>query len=392
LMDLLLNDRAAGAEVVFDPQGIREIRFCIVRKRKSSLDTELFRTLRSVDELISLAGKLPLSLVITGKVVLQKKISYTEGTQVLQKVLPNAAPEDFHAQSYPIGEGAAYVAVARKLHVNDVLGEEFTQKVFLWDCFLGPYIVQVLAPLIPSGQIHASDFSARFGEDQLEEVSAAEGGHPFIRLGEKSIPSDQALSFSAALSYFTGKAPYTAPLPQISGEKEKFRQKKLFEAGGRAALVFFLGILLLNYFVFDHYWRKKSDLEKRSSLNRGLMAKYNQLSQEMEEKKKLFSMSGFSAESRLSFYADRLAAGLPDNIRLNKLNLYPALPRESSDSIMRFSNREILVNGTCLKSIDLNNWIKSLRQNKWIKEVSILHYRHEPDQPRGSFEISLKTL
>jgi len=95
--------------------------------------------------------------------------------------------------------------------------------------------------------------------------------------------------------------------------------------------------------------------------------------------------------SETSFYADRIAAGIPSAIRLTLLEVYPAEKKqEEEDGRFEFTNKTLRVKGQCKYSIDANDWINLVRSYDWVKDVKLINYNQTSAEKIGEFLVQIE--
>jgi Tfp pilus assembly protein PilN len=174
----------------------------------------------------------------------------------------------------------------------------------------------------------------------------------------------------------------------LNSAKEEFLQRKLFLTGGKFLLVIILLLLLGNYFSFSHYWSEKNNLDAKLQTDGGALAGLRELEKQVEVKRSFLEQAGLLRSSSPSYYADQLAAELPDEISLTRMNLAPRLKLSEEDSIA-FKPGHIEIDGSCSQSVVLNTWLQSLKTKKWIKSAILQSYVQDKNMKQGEFEIAL---
>jgi hypothetical protein len=112
---------------------------------------------------------------------------------------------------------------------------------------------------------------------------------------------------------------------------------------------------------------------------------------QFEEKKDVLDKNGLLQASRISYYSDKIAASLLNNIRLTKLESFPMkkISVEGLEDYI-FQNEKIIVSGTCEESIDFNSWERILKKMSWVKSVSIINYMQEKSGELAKFTIEIE--
>ncbi len=260
---------------------------------------------------------------------------------------------------------------------------------------LGPFCVLKLLPLIEyqnTNEIRFADHCLTYlndgtVHDYLNEKNSAETNFKFNSV---VIPENNLVSFAAAYLFFAGDIAYHIPdIPMVKEARKRLKEKKKFELTLAGALSFFLLVLIVNYFLFDHYWNKKNELSTMFVLNQDAFSKLEKLKADYSEKQNFLQATGFFEPSRLSYYADQLALDLPESILLVRLNLNPVITKMNDKEVMTFSNKKIAVAGTCKKSTEINEWIKSLKKKSWVENLVMVNYSFDKSKELADFTIEI---
>jgi Tfp pilus assembly protein PilN len=95
----------------------------------------------------------------------------------------------------------------------------------------------------------------------------------------------------------------------------------------------------------------------------------------------------------ISYYADRVAATIPDSVTLTNLNIYPALSKFSLGvKQWSFQQDTILLTGYCNDPTLLDTWIDQIKTIKNIKQSKINSYLNKKQGTAGIFtaEVLIK--
>ncbi len=389
---------AVGLDIFVLPDNSYSLSFCILRKKGSKISTEKsisgIKNIASLKEYLSPA--LPVSLVIGGRGLLHKKLSRSENesdAMLLQKVLPNANAEDFYIQRTPAGTDKQFVSVARKGVIGALLKELNDAGFMITSCSFGPFCVNALLPMLPAStvnsEIETEHYRLSVSDGKIVDTSAPlligvdRGG---LLIGSEEVTKNTLLSFAAAFSSLLNLQ--TDIIPSVAGSREEFKQKTIFQKTLKVSLAGIFLLLLVNYFAFDHFWKKSNELKSRYSLNQESVQKLEKLKKEIAEKEQFYERTNILSPSLTSFYADRIAAELPEHIKLSRLEVHPK-QKSAEEGSLSFSSRTVNVKGLCRKSIELNDWMKEIRKSKWVNEVKLLNYSQDKDGGEFNLEIQL---
>lgn len=393
----LKGARAAGIEI-FLQGGAVEMSYVLLERKRSRLEIASSGSASALSEL-KLSSGTPVNISISGKGIIHKKVTYTEDLSalaLLQKALPNAKLDEFYVQHTQPVNDHVIVSVARKSTVDELLDEFRKMKLEVVSCTFGPFSVSSLFPLMNFDNMVAEEIrlpahTVTVVDGQVDNYSAEENADPrAVEVGGDFIRSVLLVPFAAAAGYFIGHRLFVN-VDRVVEQAGEFRQKKIFQLSGAGFLVLLLSILLINYLVFDHYWKKKQAFEMQYAGNQDALQKYAKLSAEYEEKMSFLKGSGLLETSRSSFYADRIAMDMPSSILLTEMNINPREKRSADENAMEFKAREIHIQGNCRQSNELNEWIKLLKKKDWVSEVELLNYKQGKGDVVGTFIIGIKT-
>ena len=402
LRSLTANKIVAGVEVFVASDGKKQINLVVLSKKKSAVTTEFSeKGIDSIEKLTSpLNSEIPIALVIGGKGIIHKNIQVTEtdtDKTLLHKVLPNATPDDFYIQKLPSIDNSVYVSVARKNFVDEILQELKSNNLKVISCSLGAFCISSIIPLLnsTSAQFELSFLTHRFDIQQnlilnYQVVETNVNSLP-VKVGNDLVDQELLIPFSAAIQQFFDAGHVVADVSAVKEIKEEWKQKQVFKLAGTTLLVFFLSVLLINYFLFTHYWNKKNELNSKFLMNQDAVAKYEKLKTELSERQTFIEKTGLLETSRTSYFADRLVSDLPASIQLQKMNINPVVKKiNSTEGSISFTPKLIQVEGACKRSTELNEWIKIIKKKDWVKEVTLVNYSQDKTNEEGFFDIEVQ--
>lgn len=356
--DFIKGGAAAGVEAEMLTEGGFQMNYVLLKKKKENLDVVSSACeIKDLDALkASVNTDTPLCVAITGKGIIRKKSALSENENersLLDKALPNANPEDFYTQKTDIENNEAIIAVARKTAVDGLLHQFKNAGFFVVDVSIGT-------------------------KNEMAQMSIKEE-----KLNERC-----AVAFASALSYFVSQQEENIFIPEVKQQQNEYRHKRIFQMAGWTVLIFFFSVLLLNFFLFSHYNSRATELKMQVDKNKDDLASIATLQNELQLKQKLLDRLGLKESSKISFYADRIASGLPEEIRLSEMFINPVEKSvNEGKKELNFITKTINISGQCRKSTELNDWIKLLKEKNWIKSVNVLGYTQETSGESGVFQI-----
>ncbi len=401
LENFLQSKRIAGVEAILLSEGGITWNVIVLAKNKTSINTESSSTaLTNLGALKNaIPDKVPLAIVLNGKGIIHKKVFVNDSDNdksILQKVLPNAIPEDFYFQkSSPLNK-AVFVSVVRKGVVDSLIGELTMNNLNVVSFSMGPFTIDSIVPLLEDKPVRfdfqLGSHQLKFSENGIEEYSiiANENLYTDVKVGDNTIASDLVLSFAAAFAYLVGDEGLSNNITPVEESSNAYFQKQRFQLIGWGVLIFFLSVLMINYFFFNNYWTKKNELGSTVSLNQAAVSKYEKLNKEFEEKQEFLKKTGMLETSRTSYYADQLAADLPNTILLTLLNVNPVVKKVKLEEGISFNTKTIIIEGVSRRSTELNNWIKIIKTKNWVEEVALINYSQDESKVTGEFVLEVR--
>ena len=388
----------AGVEYDVLPGGEVTVSCVVLKNRKGQVEIEKQEAhLKTISALAKFLPKdIPVFLALNGKGIIHKKIPQPgPGGSAIGHVLPNAEETDFYMQQIPAGEKYCFVSVARRQAVDELLKEFMLGGIQVVSCSFGPFQVSSLSPLLNLNESVSND--VRIGRHKLkimsgrvEEYAAGEAQADEINIsfGDMQVRSPLLVALSAAISHFSGST-VCADIPSLRHEMEEYFQKNSFRSLSKALVACLLFLLLLNYFLFEHYSKKHNELILNSTINESALNKYELLQKEVKAKKQFLDSMGMLETSRVSYYADQLCFDLPAAIRLDQLNINPQIKSSQDENAFTFLQKKITVSGNCRKSSELNAWIKKIKNKTWIRAVNLVHFSQDKISDAGVFTIEI---
>lgn len=336
--------------------------------------------------------KIPCVLIVTGKGIINRKINGQIGMSdqaLIRIVLPNANADELLISRYQITANTLLVSLARKdfvLNIADSLSD-----ISLVSVLVGSSIALTLA----EEEMQLMEWSCgnhvfRFQDCELQEaVYQIRSEHPQVQIGNKRFPGVNLVSFAGALQGLT----HTAVIPgEVSGFAERrrnFIRMKRYGAAVKSSVLLMLLVLLINLFLFTHFRELKEKLESDPRIGSHAREEYDQLSDRVAANKQFLEASGWSAPTSHAWIADKLAAEMPGDIMLTRLNLAPANNFNREDTLA-FSAERVFIAGTCNESSSLNAWLKVLQQLSWIAAAEITAYTNTGDQNKFELELQIQ--
>lgn len=394
--NFIKGNAVIGLQVFILPDGNFEFTYVLLNKKKQVIELE-----KKGNKYISLEAALegipvnvPLCLSLDGKGIIHKKVNLINEENEnsnLNQIFPNAAPDEFWVQLSEAG-GLTYVSVVRIEVVKELLEVLRNNNRYAVTLSLGPFCINNILH-IPgiSSSLRTNNYELITENSKITDLKKRDNSEfdTILQVGNERIEEEYLTSFSAGFEYFIEAEQKESSLKIFNEHRAAFYDKKLFVAAGWATLVFFLALLLINFFLFSSYSKKYNDYSQQTSQNKELLDKLDTLTKDLKRKEEFISKNGLLNPSRHSYYADRLAITIPQQIVLTELNVNPLIKKLKNEIEPEFLMNTIQVSGLSINSTILNDWVKELNKEKWIKKIVILNYNQEAAITAGEFKIEI---
>lgn len=379
-----------GGELCYAVCGLKK------EKENATLFTQAddLTTIEALKEVLAEEQPIVLGLQIKG--MLHRVLDHQPATtaEALAAIFPSAAEADFYVQQVPLGEGTL-ITVVRREQVEALVTPLLEAGLWVVQVFIGPFWVQEVLPLLPSWteRLQIGDQQLLVQGQQITGISKemAEATQAF-QFGKNTVPERQLLALSLAFLALTQPDLEGVSLDAVEARRTNFYYKKLFQYTAIVLLGFFFFALLGNYILFERYNGQQQSLALEVAQQQNLLAQRDALVTQYRDKKALLGDQLNLGASRVSYYADQLAASLPSTLQLTRLTVFPVLETEEAyqaeEILPRYDQATILVEGRCQASVFYNNWKRGLEELDWVASIHNLSYQND-QMGRGVFQLKI---
>lgn len=361
-----------------------------LEKKKNTLDFSSKNTYNSNDEVFkNLTKNAHISLVINTNKVLTKQVHSAKVTpeQLLYKAFPNINIEEFYFQILTQQSGGI-ISVCRKSYVDDIISNYTKNKLFITQVVLGSVAAASLKQFISQNIILTSNATLEFNNKELSNIETNHNSsQKDYEINGLEVNNNFLLSTAIVLGNMLGLVElqnnFTANVWHNTYIQIRFRTLFL-----RAAGLFILGALLINFFIFNNYYNKVNELKEIAEVNENSKQKLVSLSQVVGSKQKMVEDLLKSGNSKSTFYINQIVQSLPPTILLDKFNYQPLTKRIKPQKPIEQEYNVIILNGTSNNSQVYSKWISDLETYKWVNNIDILDYGTQSNV-NSSFSIKI---
>ena len=105
----------------------------------------------------------------------------------------------------------------------------------------------------------------------------------------------------------------------------------------------------------------------------------------------MIEQTGIFENKKLSVYADKIAASMPQDIVLRDLYFNPQTQETEEDSLVSFNANQLIIKGNCTKSLLLNEWVNVLKSQSYVKSVNLESFIFNSEGHLPNFILKLET-
>ena len=384
---LATGNKAYGLEIQLHDDGGKDYHFCELEKIKSTIHIQKITTSKDFDTIRPmLKSDFPLSVIVNGRGVISKSHEDFAASNA-QQLFPGVNLQDFYFDTCAFQEENVGYLI-RKKTIDDILIFLTQAKLPVIGLSFGLSLVTKVTALLASEikqakvQIHGRVIETGVGDKFTDTVVQNK-----VIIGEDEIPFTGFPSYCAAISYFLE---VSADIDNADLKKKRhdfIADKKL----SRYALAY-LGIILLLLFLgtaVNLYYSSSYQELSSSTRAQTKSADRDSLIAQITRRKEFLVQDGWTGSSRASFYADRLASGVSQGIKLTSIQIAPEKRVKDDVDKVTFEDKLIRVTGISSNELSLKNWLEELKRADWLQHADVEKYEWDGKKQEGGFEVSI---
>ncbi|HBI02252.1 MAG TPA: general secretion pathway protein [Flavobacterium sp.] len=387
LKSFLLGNTFLGIEL-FTRNGKDCFDVVEVRKKKNDLVIANQQQVEKLEEINK--TDFPVYLAINTSQVLYKEVESTDSNdlKLVQKAFPNLSMDDFCFEIWRL-ESKSLVFICRKEYVNSIIKNCNKQHIKLFGFSLGLASLAQVAPFLKESIVSTNSFRIDFAsEDKLLSTPSDRNNEKYTING-LVVNNTSLVSFSSALSVLLNGNNNSG---NVSSENtmvaDNYYQTAFFSKGFKVMIGFVLSVLLLNFFVFNHYFKKGQEVSESLAINKSSIERIKNLKEEIKNKEERVKSFSVSNATKSSLILNEIARSVPSSVLLDNLVYNPLQKRVKPNEQILTDSNTLLISGSSIDKAEFTSWITYLETLSWISSVSIVHYGNE-DGKGASFEIKL---
>jgi hypothetical protein len=393
LNNLLLGSQYIGIEH-FSSNNEEKIAFLLVEKKKEELVITQKNKLTYSDTLPDkLDKKLPFYLVINNNQVIQKEITETDASdeKLLHKSFPNVAWNEFYYEIWRL-KTKSFIAIGRKTYVNEIVSKYKKQGVSIVGISLGVCTITEMVNYTKKKELTTNHQSISLNEENQIINTRVNDLAVDLDINGLSIQNSHVLAFASLLRLLQNFTSTSGNLVDYNRQlHDDYNQKSFFYKGMQTIIGVLLTILLINFFVFNNYYKKSQDISEKLLLGNSskevIKATKDRI---IEKEKQLYNATG-SSSVKSSLLINQITNKVPPSILLSELTFSPIEKKVKTEEVIIFQEKTIIIVGTTLSNEDFTKWIEQMEKLNFIDKVVITGFgKNEVSETIFSVKLILK--
>jgi hypothetical protein len=363
----------------------------VLKQSKKELNLEVTFQIDSIEDIPKKLSKNQHAiLVVNNNNVLSKTIEsdQKEPLKLVYKAFPNINLEDFYYEVFSETK-SHFISLCRKDYVDALISNYSESKIHIIGFSLGNSLISGIKTFIDKKEVKTSNSIITIENQKITEINKANVENEFYGLNGLKVSNQELLSFSGALQTVL---PNNTTLTNYDDKRvhllTEFKHIRFFNQFLKSAGLLILGILLINFFVFNHYFNQVNNLKQVSEINESTKQKILALNTLVSKKQKMVDDLLKSNGSKTSYFANSIMQSLPETLLLSEFNFQPLKKRIKEDKPIELDDLTIILSGSSTDSSLFSVWISQLERMNWIKHVDIIDYGSTSNSV-SDFEIKI---
>ncbi|MHC0446372.1 hypothetical protein ACWA1F_13260 [Flavobacterium sp. 3-218] len=337
-------------------------------------------------------SKLPFFLIINTNQVIQKEVSGIDPSdeKLLHKSFPNTNWDEFYYEIWRV-KTKSVIAIARKSYIEDLLENYKTQKIEVAGISLGACSIADVIEYSNENEFFTNSQLVSKEENPIISINPLENTIAYT-INELQIENRQLLAFSGILRMLLNNTANTGSVVSYSEELyDDFNQKSFFNKGIKIMVGIVLGILVLNFLFFSHYYKLAQESSETLLVNKSSIEDVSKIKQRIIVKEEKVKDIDGRMTSRSSLMINEIASKVPSSILLTELAFNPLEKKVKAEEPILTKEKLMVISGSTIANQDFTKWVEEMEKLKWVDKVLITHFgKNEENETTFSINLTLK--
>jgi hypothetical protein len=340
----------------------------------------------------------PVALHLDSRQILIKETAPMDlDEERLKSIFPSYDAERFyHGQLQ--GESKQWVAFVRKDYIVEMIDRFAVSGYQVIKVFIGPFVLDAILGQINSyGDAYTFDgHSIRIGAEN-KQWQEYRYGQEFesrfaLKIGDHPIKAQYVTAYATAFSTLMADyvPEYGLLIPEVEEQRQSWLEKQKFNVNLLILGAVFFLLLLVNTFLFSHYYQENMALGDRVSNQQSTVQDLGKLEGGIKSNEQLLAELGWNGGVSKAWLLDQIGYSIRQftQISLAQIQVNPQSKGLGNTVIQQAD--QIIIKGNSPTLEMLNLWLRELKNNPWIAKVSIEEYGNkQQDETMDAFTIKI---
>ncbi|MFS4469595.1 hypothetical protein [Maribacter sp. 2210JD10-5] len=357
----------------------REVYFLLELKRhKGELRITNKKEIDSLEEIpMNVQKKYPVLLCINTSGILTKKVESSNSDnleEIVNQAFPNIDLGNFYYEVIQL-ENNPIVSISRKELIDSTLKKLSDSKIKIAAFSLGISALKNVAPYLHKEEVLVSNRKVGIIDQSILTVSAIESKYKELyNINGLELSSTYLLPFAQILANLNPQNRNTN-FGEVTDTLEwEFKNYRIFDQVLKFSLIFFIVLLLVNFFVYNSFHEKIGQLNAAVEATSSKKDELTFLDASVKRKQERVEALSKSSNSKATYYLDLFAQHVPTSIMLSEIKYRPLTKPVRENKPVLLQEGTLLVSGISKDVNDFSFWVEELEKQEWIGSVETLDY------------------
>lgn len=391
---ILLGNQFVGLEL-FTANAEEGIALVVIERKKGELIISHKEKRNCYKDLVEKPNTdLPIFLVINNSQIIQKEVEGIDinDSKIINKAFPNLKTDDFHYEIWRV-ETKSIIAICRKSYIEELLISYKEFGITFSSISLGVCSISQIKTYTEVESLKTNTLTLFLNSNETTVIKSNENAKvETFEINGLEIQSSYLIGFSAVLRWVIKNNNNTGSIVlNNTNLLDCFYQKSFLKKGIKVAVFGLLIILLINFFVFTHYFNAVNNTSTDLTTNKVLIENIKDVKARLKIKEIKLENTITRSNSKSSWIINEIIKKIPQSILINELTYHPLEKNIKLDEAIVTLDDIILISGKTINNSAFTDWIESIESNKWINNVTITHFgKNETKETIFTIKISIQ--
>jgi len=325
---------------------------------------------------------IPIALHLeTRQILLKESLHTILDEEQLKSIFPSYDSARFYTAQLK-GDGKNWIAFVRKNYVSEVLERFSILGYEVIKVFIGPFVLDnVLLQVNSYCNEYVFDRHAIRIDDENKNWQQYRTGQEFenrfaLKVADHPIKQQYLTAYAATFSTLMADYvnDYSLEVAEVDERRLVWLEKQKFKLNLIAIIVILFFLLLINTFLFNHYFQENQILTGKVSTQQSTVKDLDKLEDEIKRNEHLLTELGWNGGVSKAWLLDQIGYSIRQYAQITLTQIQVNPQTKGLGNIVIQKADQIMIKGTSPTLEILNLWLRELKNNPWITKVSIEEY------------------